>query len=71
MVNVNISATQLENHGFRQAVVDILKKTKFPPEYLCIELTERCKNMDIAFLKNELEYFRKLGIKIAIGITDR
>lgn len=66
VVNVNISATQLENHGFRQAVVDILKKTKFPPEYLCIELTERCKNMDIAFLKNELEYFRKLGIKIAI-----
>lgn len=66
VVNVNISATQLDNHGFRQAVVDILKKTKFPPEYLCIELTERCKNMDIAFLKNELEYFRKLGIKIAI-----
>ena len=30
VVNVNISATQLENHGFRQAVVDILKKTKFP-----------------------------------------
>lgn len=26
VVNVNISATQLENHGFRQAVVDILKR---------------------------------------------
>lgn len=66
VVNVNISATQLENHGFRQAVVDILRRTKYPPEYLCMELTERCKNMDIAFLKNELEFFRKLGIKIAI-----
>lgn len=66
VVNVNISATQLENHGFRAAVVDILQRTKFPPEYFCMELTERCKNMDIAFLKNELDYFRKLGIKIAI-----
>lgn len=66
VVNVNIAATQLENHGFRDAVVDILHRTKFPPEYFCIELTERCKNMDIAFLKNELAYFRKLGIKIAI-----
>ena len=66
VVNVNISATQLENHGFRAAVVDILHRTKFPPEYFCMELTERCKNMDIAFLKNELDYFRKLGIKIAI-----
>ena len=27
VVNVNISATQLENHGFRQAVVDILKNS--------------------------------------------
>ena len=66
VVNVNISATQLENHGFRQAVVDILNRTKYPPQYLCMELTERCKNMDIAFLKNELEFFRKLGVKIAI-----
>lgn len=30
VVNVNISATQLENHGFRQAVVDILKKDEVP-----------------------------------------
>ena len=66
VVNVNISATQLENHGFRQTVTDILNRTKFPPEYLCMELTERCKNMDIEFLKCELDFFRKLGIKIAI-----
>ena len=66
VVNVNISATQLENHGFRQTVTDILNRTKFPPECLCMELTERCKNMDIEFLKCELDFFRKLGIKIAI-----
>ena len=34
VVNVNISATQLENHGIRQADVDIIKKQKFPHEYL-------------------------------------
>lgn len=56
VVNVNISATQLENHGFRQTVTDILNRTKFPPEYLCMELTERCKNMDIEFLKSELDF---------------
>ena len=66
MVNVNISAMQLENREFRNAVKDILYRTKFPPQYFCMELTERCKFINIELLKSEMEYFRSLGIKIAI-----
>jgi diguanylate cyclase (GGDEF)-like protein/PAS domain S-box-containing protein len=66
MVNVNISATQLENKNFRQSVVDILEKTKYPPKYFCMELTERCKNLDIDYLREQLEFFRGLGIRIAL-----
>lgn len=66
VVNVNISATQIENCDFRKSVRDILARTGFPPEYFCMELTERCKHLDLKFLKRELEYFRGMGIRVAL-----
>lgn len=66
IINVNIAYTQLENIGFRTAVEEILKRTEFPPENLCLELTERCRVLDREYLKQEIEYFKSIGIKIAI-----
>lgn len=66
IINVNIAYTQLENIGFRAAVEEILKRTEFPPENLCLELTERCRVLDREYLKQEIEYFKSIGIKIAI-----
>ena len=65
-VNVNITAAQLERKEFRTAVMDILRETNSRPEELCLELTERCKNLDFAFLKNEVDFFHSQGIKIAL-----
>ena len=66
ILNVNITDTQLEYSGFREDVLNILADTGCPPENLCLELTERCRHMDLAFLSDELRFFRSHGITIAI-----
>ncbi len=66
LLNVNITDTQLEYSGFREDVLNILADTGCPPKNLCLELTERCRHMDIAFLSDELRFFRSHGITIAI-----
>ncbi len=66
ILNVNITDTQLEYSGFREEVLSILADTGCPPENLCLELTERCRRMDPAFLEDELRFFRSRGISIAI-----
>lgn len=65
-INVNISYTQLEHREFKHNLLSILNELHFPKSQLQLELTERCRNLDINFLKKELEYFRTHGIKIAL-----
>ena len=65
-VNVNVAAAQLERKEFRNSVLNILKETGAKPEELCLELTERCRNLDISFLRGEVSFFHSHGIKIAL-----
>lgn len=65
-VNVNVAAAQLERREFRSAVMNILKETGARPEERCLELTERCRDLDIHFLRGEVEFFHSQGIKIAL-----
>ena len=65
-VNVNVSAAQLERRAFRQSVMNILSETGARPEELCLELTERCRELDVEFLKGEVDFFHSKGIKIAL-----
>lgn len=66
IMNVNLSYAQLEKDGFIEEVLDILKETEFPPENLCLEITERCRLLDIELLKDMVNIFRDYGIKIAL-----
>ena len=66
IINVNVSATQLERRKFRESVMEILRKTNFPPTNLCLELTERCRAMDMEYLRSEVHFFRSHGIKVAL-----
>lgn len=65
-VNVNVAAAQLERKEFRHAVMSVLEVTGFPANYLCLELTERCRELDVNFLKQEVEFFRSQGVKVAM-----
>ncbi len=63
VLSINISYTQLERSAFRKDLIDLLKKTGFPAENLCIELTERCRLLDRAFVMDEIKFLKSKGIR--------
>lgn len=66
VINVNVSARQMEREGFRTVVLHILEQTGFPASHLCLELTERCRDMPLDVIKREVEFFQKHGIRMAM-----
>ena len=66
VVNVNLSYTQLEKGGFVDMVLQTLKEQEFPPDHLCLEITERCRLLDMEILKNVIVTLRSYGVKIAL-----
>ncbi len=65
-VNVNMSYSQLERESFKHEVVAILDEMEFPHGNLQLELTERCRNLDLDYLREQLQFFRGHGIKVAL-----
>lgn len=66
VLNVNVSARQMEREEFRTEVLCILEQTEFPASHLCLELTERCKDMPLEAIKKEVEFFQGHGIRMAM-----
>ncbi|MCR5718077.1 MAG: EAL domain-containing protein [Oscillospiraceae bacterium] len=66
LMNVNLSYAQLETSSFVNDVIQLLDDTGFPPENLCLEITERCRMLDMSLLKNMFKIFREKGIKVAL-----
>lgn len=66
VININVSARQMEREEFRKEVLRILEQTKFPPSHLCLELTERCRDMPLDVIKREVEFFQGYGIRMAM-----
>ena len=65
-INVNLSYTQLEKPDFLDMVFDTIEEVDYPPQNLCLEITERCRLLDIDLLKNIVVNLRGRGIKIAL-----
>lgn len=65
-INVNLSYTQLEQDGFIRDLFEIIRETGFPKNRLCLEITERCRLLDIEMLKDMFSIIRENGIKIAV-----
>ena len=65
-INVNMSYSQLEHPGFKEEVIKILEEVGFPNHSLQLEITERCRNLDMRFLKEQLDFFKEHNIKIAL-----
>ncbi|MBE6876569.1 MAG: EAL domain-containing protein [Ruminococcus sp.] len=66
IMNVNLSYAQLEQSDFVETVLQLLQQTGFPPENLCLEITERCRLLDISLLKKMFKTFREHGIRVAL-----
>ncbi|MCR4761968.1 MAG: EAL domain-containing protein [Lachnospiraceae bacterium] len=65
-INVNLSYSQMEKADFTDTVWNIVKSLGFPPEKLCLEVTERCRLLDMDLLKNETTNLRAGGIRLAL-----
>lgn len=66
IINVNLSYTQLEKPDFVDMVLRILADLEYPPEHLCLEVTERCRLLDMDLLKNIVASLKAKGILIAL-----
>jgi len=66
VVNVNLSYTQLEKSDFVHDVLSILDEVNYPPQNLCLEITERCRLLNMDLLKEIFTKLRSHGIKIAL-----
>ncbi|MBQ4464753.1 MAG: EAL domain-containing protein, partial [Oscillospiraceae bacterium] len=66
VINVNLSYTQLEKPDFVDMVFSILHEEEFPPEHLCLEITERCRLLDMDLLKIVIVNLRGQGVRIAL-----
>ena len=66
VINVNLSYTQLQRPDFADMVLRILDEMDYPPDRLCLEITERCRLLDMDLLKNVLTSLKSRGILIAL-----
>ncbi|MDD7220358.1 MAG: EAL domain-containing protein [Clostridia bacterium] len=65
-LNVNVAFEQLRRDSFVDMVKRCLKNTGYPPENLCLEITERCKLMDLNRLSGILSELRAMGVSFAL-----
>ena len=65
-IGVNLSYSQLEEPGFVDMIIDILDTTGLPPENLCLEITERCRLLNIVLLRNIIAKLRSKGVRFAL-----
>lgn len=66
MLSVNLSYSQLERDDFRQKFITLLNGSEFPVQHICLELTERCYNVDLEFLKEEAAFLKELGAGLVL-----
>ena len=65
-LNVNIAYEQLKQPSFVEMVKRNLTAAAYPPENLCLEITERCRLLDISRLGAIISELRDLGVRFAI-----
>ena len=65
-VNVNLSYSQLEKTDFADVVRSIISDTGITPSQVCLEVTERCKLLDMDLLRNVIVTLRAGGVRFAL-----
>lgn len=66
VINVNLSYTQIEKPDFVDMVLQLLKETEFPADHLCLEITERCRLLDLEMLNNIIIQLKAQGVRFAL-----
>ena len=66
VVNVNLSYSQVEKAGFSDVVWDILRKVGYSPKQLSLEITERCRLLNMDLLRNVIVTLKAGGVRVAL-----
>ena len=66
VVSINFTTRQLEDDGFFDKLINLLKETGCKPEWVEAELIERYVMSDTQKTKDLLKCFKDIGIKVAI-----
>nr|WP_295277741.1 GGDEF and EAL domain-containing protein [uncultured Blautia sp.] len=66
VISVNVSYIQILQEGFREMVTRIVEQSNMPAKQLILELTESCKVSDPNGLQDDFEYFKNMGINMAL-----
>lgn len=66
VISVNVSYIQILQEGFREMVTRIVEESGTPEKQLILELTESCKVSDPNGLRDDFEYFKNMGINMAL-----
>ncbi len=66
VVNVNVSYSQLEKSDFTDMVWNVIKDEQYPAKNLCLEITERCRLLNIDLLKNIMVVLKSGEVKVAL-----
>ena len=66
LCSINLSAEALVDEGFIKFLGDRLRRTSFPPEKLCLEITETSALRDIARAQRFIGQMRGLGCRFAL-----
>lgn len=66
VINVNLAYSQLEKADFTDTVLHLIGQSGVNPEHLCLEITERCRLLDMDLLRNVVVMLRSRGVRIAL-----
>ena len=66
VVNINLSYSQMEKISFTDTVWEKLRKAGFSTKNLCLEVTERCRLLDMELLRNVIVTLKAGGIRVAL-----
>ena len=66
VLNINLSYSQLEQDDFVQVVLDAIRDEEFPSQNLCLEVTERCRMVEIERLQNIFDELHANDIRLAL-----
>ncbi len=65
-VSINVSAVQINSHGFVQSVTECLREVGCAPEKIEFEITESLLLADSGYVLNILQNLSALGVRLAI-----
>lgn len=66
ILNINITASQLERSEFKKDAMDIISQSGFSRDKIILELTERCKQLDYNILTDAIDFFHEQGIRMSL-----